>query len=617
MVSNYGVNPSPENKKESADEFEEFIHEIQVDLRKAARPEVIADLKSMLDNIRGFRDAQEEIASLTEREARTLPEFLSIRTELDQVLEEGIYERVQASLEQRNELAEGTVESSKAVLIGSLIAGVTLGLGALLWVRRRISQPVGRLMNLIARHGAADSSDEKDLGRADEFGVLARALSGAAKQRAELEAELRRQALEDPLTGLANRTLFKDRVEHALSLRREEGKSVAVAFLDLDDFKTINDSLGHAAGDELLIHVARRIKDSIRTSDTAARLGGDEFAVLLEDVEDISVPAYRILQSLAEPIDLEGKPVTVHGSVGIALHQPGQTASDLLRNADVAMYGAKAQGKGRFMPFDQTMHSAAVQRFELKNELLAAIEGGEFTLHYQPIMDLTTNRRTAVEALIRWEHPERGMINPGDFIPLAEETGAIVPIGRWVLDTACAQVATWRRSPSSRDLRLSVNVSPNQLKDGSIVEDVARSLARAGLPAEALVLEITESAFLLSHEEIAERVVELAALGVVIALDDFGSGYSSLGYLSKLPIGILKIDRSFVDGIDQGPEEAAVAQAIIRLGHTLGLEIIAEGIETSGQLAELRRRECHLGQGFLLGRPSAPERSGTLTVSVA
>jgi EAL domain-containing protein (putative c-di-GMP-specific phosphodiesterase class I) len=287
-----------------------------------------------------------------------------------------------------------------------------------------------------------------------------------------------------------------------------------------------------------------------------------------------------------------------------------------LRNADVAMYVAKREGKGRFRAFDETMHSAAVARFELKNELLSAVAKGEFRLHYQPIMNLTTGARTGVEALLRWEHPMRGMVSPDDFIPLAEETGAIVPIGTWVLDSACAQVAAWRRGSDSSDLRLCVNVSPSQL-DSGLVGDVSRALSQSGLPAGALVLEITESAFLLTDEELGVTIRQLAGLGVVIALDDFGSGFSSLGYLSKLPIGVLKIDRSFVAGIDKGPEEAAVAQAIIRLGHTLGLEVIAEGIETPEELAELRRRGCPSGQGFFLGRPALPEHCTLVAAAVA
>jgi diguanylate cyclase (GGDEF)-like protein len=617
MSSNYSANPTKANKDAALEEFGEWFEELDELRGKTNNPSEIATVEGMRVDVRGFKKDMLLIISLTEHSAEILPRFLNMSNELDEVLENGLYAAARENLAQRNDQASRTVETSKFVLILSLAIGVILGLGGLLWVRRRITLPVRRLMSQIRRQGEAEATNDMDLAQGGEFGVLARALADAESQRAELEEELRRQALEDPLTGLANRTLFKDRVEHALERRRDNGKAIGVAFLDLDDFKTVNDSLGHAAGDELLVTVARRLKESVRTSDTVARLGGDEFAVLLDDVEDVAVPAHRILQALGTPISLEGKSVTVYGSVGIALHESGQTAADLLRNADVAMYKAKGEGKGGYRAFDETMHGAATERFDLKNELLTAIANDEFRLHYQPIMDLTTGRRKAVEALVRWEHPLRGMVSPGSFIPLAEETGAIVPIGRWVLNTACSQVAEWRRSPGSSDLRLCVNVSPSQLGDSTLVSDVSRALKQSGLPPTALVLEITESAFLLSDEQLAVTITELAALGVIIALDDFGSGYSSLGYLSKLPIGILKIDLSFVSRIDQGPEEAAVAQAIIMLGHTLDLEIVAEGIETSGQLAELQRRGCPLGQGFFLGRPAPPEQSPTLVPAVA
>jgi len=617
MSSNYSANPSAANKAETLEELTEWFVELRKTRSSLDLPSEIAGIKDMQADVREFEKSANLIIELTESSAATLPRFLGISAELDEVLESGIYNQARASLARRSEDATRRVESSKLVLIVSLVLGVFLGLGGMVWVRRRITHPVRRLMSQIRRQGEPDATNAADLDQSGEFGVLARALAHAESQRAGLEEELRRQALEDPLTGLANRTLFKNRVEHALSRRREDGKGLAVAFLDLDDFKTVNDSLGHAAGDDLLVAVAQRVKESVRTSDTTARLGGDEFAVLLDDIEDVAVPAHRILQSLARPIELEGKPVVVNGSVGIALHEPGQTAADLLRNADVAMYKAKGEGKGAFKAFDDSMHGEASERFDLKNELLTAITHGDFRLHYQPIMDLTTGRRKAVEALIRWEHPLRGTVSPGSFIPLAEETGAIVPIGRWVLKTACAQVAEWRRDPESSDLRLCVNVSPSQLGDSTLVSEVSRALSQSGLPAEALVLEITESAFLLSDERLVACIEELAALGVVIALDDFGSGYSSLGYLSKLPIGILKIDLSFVSRIDQGPEEAAVAQAIIMLGNTLGMEIVAEGIETPGQLAELRRRGCALGQGYLLGRPAPPQESLLLVPAIA
>ena len=616
MVSIYSANPSVTAKKECLEEFAEFLEELKKARRAADGAGQLAAIQSIITEVEDFKASVFLIISLTEQSVETLPEFLSIRTELDAVLEEGIYAQARGHLVERRNLAAGKVESSKFILIGSLAIGVLLGLGGLYWVRRRITRPVSRLMSQIGRQDDSQAN-EANLGRRDEFGVLARALTDAESQRAALESELRKQALEDPLTGLANRTLFKDRVNQSLSRRRVDGKGVAVAFLDLDDFKTINDSLGHAAGDELLVTVAQRIKESLRTSDTVARLGGDEFAVLLEDVEDVTVPARRILQTLATPIHIEGKPVAVHGSVGIALHESGESATDLLRNADVAMYRAKDEGKGHFKTFDRTMHGTAAKRFDLKNELLAAITHSEFRLHYQPIMDLASGRRSGVEALIRWEHPLRGLVSPDNFISLAEETGAIVPIGRWVLDTACAQAAEWRRSSDSSDLRVCVNVSPTQLGDPGLVSDVRRALSQSELPTEALILEITESAFLLNDHVVEVTLHSLSALGVVIALDDFGAGYSSLGYLSKLPIGILKIDRSFVGGIDQGPKGAAVAQAIIGLGDTLGLEIIAEGIETKEQLAELRLRGCPSGQGFLLGRPAAPEQSTSIVPEAA
>jgi diguanylate cyclase (GGDEF)-like protein len=617
MVSNYSANPSAENREEAFEEFAEFFEEIRDADRAAENPRELAAVRNLFGDATSLRGDLVSIVSLTEESATVLPRFLSLRRELDRVLEDGIYRRARNSLADRNAQTTGLVDSLMLILIGSVVIGISVGIGAFLWVRSRITRPVSRLMSFIAGAGDAGEVIGDDLRRKDEFGVLGRALSNSAEKRAELEEELRRQALEDPLTGLANRSLFKDRVEHALARRRDDDKTTAVAFLDLDDFKTINDSLGHAAGDKLLVTVAQRLREAVRSSDTAARLGGDEFAVLLQDVDDVSIPAQRILHALETPMELEGKPVTVHGSVGIAVHKPGQSATDLLRNADVAMYRAKFEGKGRFKTFDQTMHSAAVERFQMKNELLQAMANEEFRLHYQPIMDLTTGQKTAMEALLRWEHPERGMVSPGDFIPLAEETGAIIPIGRWVLEAACAQLAEWRRAPDQGELRLTVNVAPNQLADPGIVADVSRALARAGLPADALVVEITESAFLLNDPTIAANLADLAALGVTIALDDFGSGYSSLGYLSQLPIGILKIDRSFVEGIDEGPEEGAVAQAIIHLGHTLGLEIIAEGIETSAQLAELTARGCHQGQGFLLGRPKAPEPTATGASRVA
>jgi diguanylate cyclase (GGDEF)-like protein len=362
LVSNYAAAPSLENKELSVNELDELIEEIGEALGAGGTRSQVATLRTMLADIRQFKQIQVRIISLTERSEDVIPRFLSTRSRLDRVLNDRIDRTVDANLQRRSEHAKQTVETSKTVLIASLVVGVILGLGALMWVRRRITQPVARLMTAIGGLGETRDWKEADGASKDEFGVLAQALAGAATHRKALEEELRRQALHDPLTELANRTLFTNRVEQALNRRREANKSFAVAFLDIDGFKAINDSLGHAAGDELLVTIARRLRESVRTSDTPARLGGDEFAVLLEDVADeaeVALPARHILESVTAPIKLEGKPILVRGSVGIAIHQAGQGAAELLRNADVAMYGAKTEGKGRYKVFDETILATA------------------------------------------------------------------------------------------------------------------------------------------------------------------------------------------------------------------------------------------------------------------
>jgi len=604
-VSNYVAAPSSEFKVRAKEEMGELISSLTAARRDANGKERRAQIDNWITDATKIEWLQAEIVLLTERSEIQRDHFLRTRERLDSVLIRGISQQVEASLERRSAKVQEAVDNSKSVVTTSLAVGLLLAIGALYWVRKRITSPTERLMAAI--EGSHEVGGLGDLRRNDEFGVLARTLRESDSHRKELEEELRHQALHDPLTGLSNRALLKDRVERALARHQSNEKTIAVVFIDLDDFKTVNDSLGHAAGDELLVAVAQRISDCLRTDDTAARLGGDEFAVLLEDVadlDDVAIPAQRILEAMAMPVEVDGKMISVRASIGIAIHQEGQGSAELLRNADSAMYGAKNGGKGQYKVFDESMHSDAVKRFEMKNELLAIIDSGQLQLHYQPVMDLASGRKEAMEALIRWEHPERGMLSPADFIPLAEETGAIVPMGKWVLNTACTRAAQWRRNPDSSDMRVCVNVSPRQLRDADFVADVMFALKISGLPAEALVLEITENVFLLNDEMVVARLHELAARGIIIAIDDFGSGYSSLAYLSKLPIGILKIDRSFVSGIDQGPEEAALAHAIIRLGRTLGLEIIAEGIETAEQLAELTKRGCVLGQGFLLARPA-------------
>ncbi|HEY8489573.1 MAG TPA: EAL domain-containing protein [Dehalococcoidia bacterium] len=430
-------------------------------------------------------------------------------------------------------------------------------------------------------------------------------------ERRALEEQLTHQAFHDPLTGLANRALFRDRVEHALARSGRYGKGVAVLFLDLDGFKTVNDSLGHAAGDQMLVAVAGRLRASLRPADTAARLGGDEFAVMLEEAgeEEAVRAARRILETLRSPFTLQGKEVFVGASIGIAVAAGGRDGADeVLRNADVAMYAAKGRGKGRYEIFEPGMHARAVARLNLEADLRRAIQREEFSLFYQPVVSLADGRVVGVEALLRWRHPTRGLVPPGDFVPFAEETGLILPIGQWVLEEACRQTRRWQEArPDAPSLMASVNLSARQLQHGGLVEQVMRALDGAGLRPEHLVLEITESVVMSDAEATIRRLRQLKELGVLIAIDDFGTGYSSLSYLRRFPIDVLKIDKSFVDGVGSAADESALASAIIGLGHTLRLQTVAEGIEEPGQVAELRALGCDLGQGFYFAPPMPAE----------
>ncbi len=430
-------------------------------------------------------------------------------------------------------------------------------------------------------------------------------------ERKAFEEQLAHQAFHDSITGLANRALFKDRVEHALERQQRDDKPVSVLFMDLDDFKTINDSLGHAAGDRVLSEVGERLKNSLRTADTAARLGGDEFAILLEDGgEGIGAAdvAARILTSLEGPFHLEGKEVFVRASIGIAsggIDRKGpEGAEELLRNADVAMYMAKESGKSRYQVFEPAMHDTALKRLELKADLQRAVDNGEFILHYQPVIELESGSISGLEALIRWNHPTRGMIPPLDFIPLAEETGLIVPIGQWVLEEACRQaISLQERFPSDPPLHMAVNLSARQLARPEIVGEIAAILMETELDAQSLILEITESVMMADMELSIERLAELKELGVMLAVDDFGTGYSSLNYIRRFPVDILKVDKSFVDGVNDGGEESALTAAIIELAGILKLKPVAEGIERADQLEKLLDLKCDLGQGFYFAKP--------------
>jgi len=435
---------------------------------------------------------------------------------------------------------------------------------------------------------------------------------------------LRHQAHHDALTGLANRTLLEERLRDALARRRRAAGSVAVLLLDLDEFKTVNDSLGHAAGDALLMVVAGRLDETVRAGDTLARLGGDEFAVLLEDPGEMDVVtglARRLLAAVAEPVHIAGRQIDPHVSIGIALTDPASRAwaddaakaDELLRGADMAMYAAKAQGRHRIEVFAASMHAAALERLERKAELQHALDHDELRLHFQPIVDLEAGHVEGAEALVRWQHPTRGLLPPGEFIPLAEETTLIVPLGAWVLRSACLQAARWRAElPGQADRYVSINVAGHQLQRPQFVEEVRRALDAAALPAQCLMLEITESSLLEDTHTNARRLEALRELGVRLAIDDFGTGYSALNYLRRFRMDVLKIDRSFIDGVESPTEQSALVDAILAMAAALGLQVVAEGIEHLPQLAHLRERACPLGQGFLFARPLPPDELAAL-----
>ncbi|MFN8523790.1 MAG: EAL domain-containing protein [Chloroflexota bacterium] len=441
-----------------------------------------------------------------------------------------------------------------------------------------------------------------------ELDCLARSVNYLAERVQQQVSQLKAQAFRDALTGLPNRALFADRLGQAMSRRREDERTVGVLFVDIDNFKLVNDSLGHELGDDLLITVAQRIQSVIRPKDTVSRLGGDKFTVLLEDLRedrDAIRSARRIQERVREPIELAGRVLYCSASIGVAVGSPPDSTPDrLLQEADVAMYRAKERGKDQYVLFDEAMDRHCNDRLAVETELRLAVERRELEVHYQPIVELATGRVCQLEALVRWRRQDGSLVSPSEFIPMAEENGLIVPIGQFVLTEACRQVAEWRRRlPRAADISISVNLSARQLIHHPLVADVDLALCAARLDPSALRLEITESAMMSDTKLTTQRLGDLRDLGVRLAVDDFGTGYSSLAYIRKFPIDVVKIDRSFVARVATDPQDEAIVKAIISLGHALGLSATAEGVETPEQARRLLELGCPHAQGFLFSKP--------------
>lgn len=432
-------------------------------------------------------------------------------------------------------------------------------------------------------------------------------------ERKDLEAQLTRHAFYDSLTGLPNRALFMDRVQEAIARasRRSEGM-IGVLFIDIDDFKVVNDTLGHVAGDALLGEIGKRLTAGLRPSDTPSRFGGDEFTVLLDELhgpDEALQLAARLADRVAEPVRIDGRDIVVTVSIGIGITADVEiTAPDLVRQADIAMYRAKENGKARVELYDVAMSAEAWRQLDLQRDLRQAVQRGELSVYYQPVVELETGCIQEVEALVRWEHPQRGMLLPGDFIPFAEATGLITQIDNLVLRQAARQVSAWRRRfEAARSLMLAVNVSPLDFREAALVDQVVQALRDTGLPASSLTVELTEGASMPGMELVTAAIARLRTLGVRVVIDDFGVGFGGLDYVKRFRVHGLKIDRSFVEGIADRPEDAAVVGAMLAFGNALGLSVVAEGIETADQLAVLRRLGCDRGQGYLLARPMPPE----------
>jgi diguanylate cyclase (GGDEF)-like protein len=507
-------------------------------------------------------------------------------------------------------------DAGRSAAISSLQVGVLMLLALLLLtvaLNRRLVRPIEALIAAIRRMAAGDPEARAPVHGPAELAEVATEFNRMAEMRAVAEAELAHQALHDRLTGLPNRALVLDRLEQSLAVSARRGSEVGVIFLDIDNFKVINDSLGHGSGDALLVALSQRLLEAVRPGDTVARFGGDEFIVLCAEVHgmtELARIAERLQLAMGDPLSTNDGTAVVTLSMGLATSAGGTTAEALLRDADAAMYRAKERGRDRIELFDESVRRDAIERLTTEADLRHALINGDLVLHYQPIIALRgAGSVVAAEALVRWQHPERGLVGPDSFIPVAEQTGLIHALGAWVLRSACEQAVQWRRSLGEDAPGVSVNVSAHQLDRGDLAHVVEDALAASGLPPERLCLEITESGLMRDIEANARTLAEIRALGVILSIDDFGTGHSSFGYLRRLPVHQVKIDRSFVADLDLEHQGPVIIAAIIELAHALGLDVVAEGVETLRQHQHLSTLGCDRAQGFLFSRPRPPDKA--------